>query len=159
MPAEFRTEASFIPTRPAGETTRDASETRRDKEEVHLESGMDLGGERGSPPPISRVNTMRKGSLTLLVSGLALASLLLWQQVQAVRVGYEAGQMRRQMRRQAVLNEGLRVELARLNAPQRLAQDAESRLGMSRPDPESQIHLGRPALRADGHKILSFLWR
>ncbi|MEK7747057.1 MAG: hypothetical protein AAB576_10350 [Elusimicrobiota bacterium] len=102
---------------------------------------------------------MKRTTLTLLASGLALASLLLWQQVQAVRVGYEAGQMRRQMRRQSELNEGLRVELARLNAPERLAQDAEARLGMSRHDPESQIHLGRPALRADGHKVLSFLWR
>ena len=124
-----------------------------------LSSGLDLGGERGSPPPISPGDIMKRTTLTLLASGLALASLLLWQQVQAVRVGYEAGQMRRQMRRQSELNEGLRVELARLNAPERLAQDAEARLGMSRPDPESQIHLGRPALRADGHKVLSFLWR
>lgn len=102
---------------------------------------------------------MNKRTLTLLGSVSALASLLLWQQMQAVRIGYEAGQLRKQMRRQTELNEGLRIELSRLNAPERLAHDAQSRLGMSRPDPESQIHLGRPALRADGHKVLSFLWR
>lgn len=89
-----------------------------------------------------------------------LTFLFLWEQVQATQLGYEVGKAQKTLRSQTQTNAHLRFELARLNAPERLAKEAEERLQMAPPDPERQIFLGK-ALSAEGGRLdgLSFLFR
>lgn len=92
---------------------------------------------------------MRNGRLTAGIAATAAVFAFLWQQIQATRLGYEVGEARAVLRRQREANEYLRLELAGLNSPERLAREAQARLGMSPPTPESLIVLGSPGQRLE----------
>ncbi|MFA6028750.1 MAG: hypothetical protein WC969_02725 [Elusimicrobiota bacterium] len=101
---------------------------------------------------------MNRIRVVVLAALTALAFLFLWEQVQAVRVGYEVGRARKELRLQSQTVVHLRMQLARLRAPERIAREAETRLRMTPPTPESQIFLGRALARGgEGQGLLSFL--
>jgi cell division protein FtsL len=103
---------------------------------------------------------MSKKNLAVYAACAGLAFLFLWEQVQATRVGYEVGKAQKLLREQTQTNAHLRVQLARLQAPERLAREAEARLQMLPPDPARQIFLGQSPIRESGRVgDLSFLFR
>ncbi|MBI5243829.1 MAG: hypothetical protein HY922_09150 [Elusimicrobia bacterium] len=85
---------------------------------------------------------MKRRTCSILAACACLTFIFLWEQVQATRLGYEVGRSQKLLQRQAQMNAYLRMELARLSAPDRLAREAQSRLKMIPPDPQSQIFLG-----------------
>lgn len=102
---------------------------------------------------------MRKNYIIPSVAVLGSVFLFLWQQVQATRLGYVVGQTRAALHQQQEHNAYLRLELAHLQAPERIAKDAHGRLGMSAPNPESLVFLGERKIEKDEPKLLSFLIR
>jgi len=102
---------------------------------------------------------MTKKTYLILAACAGLAFVFLWEQVQAMSLGYEVGRAQKLLQKQAERNAYLRLQLARLNSPERLACAAESRLKMMPPDPQSQIFLGRTAPRGAQSGYLSFLFR
>jgi len=82
-------------------------------------------------------------SQTLLIGFLVVSTAfgLLLEQVQAVRIGYAAGDARERLRRQREVNADLHLELARLASPERLSREARERLGMTPARPEHLVFL------------------
>jgi cell division protein FtsL len=62
-----------------------------------------------------------------------------WCRVQCVRVGYEITQETEYYQRLRALQKALRIELARLKSPDRIARIAKYQLGLSPPRPEQVI--------------------
>ncbi len=99
------------------------------------------------------------GKIALLV-GLVLS--LVWQHVEATRIGYRVENSRRQIVRLRAENAGLRRELESRLAPAQLALNAEKRLGMILANPESLRildSLESPRLRRAWAVQLTRLWR
>ena len=102
---------------------------------------------------------MTKNTYLIFAACACLAFVFLWEQVQAMSLGYEVGKTQKLMQKQTERNAYLRLQLARLNSPERLAGAAESRLKMIPPDPQNQIFLDRTAPRGAQSGYLSFLFR
>lgn len=96
---------------------------------------------------------------TAIVASLSagLLFVFLWQQLQATRLGYAMGRARAEVRTQRERNAYLRMELARLCAPERLAREARSRLGMAPPVPEAIVFLGSTVARPEEPRLLTLL--
>jgi cell division protein FtsL len=56
-----------------------------------------------------------------------------WVRVQCVRVGYEISALTKEQQRLTELQANLKVELARLRAPQRIIRIAQEKLGLTLP--------------------------
>lgn len=84
---------------------------------------------------------MKTKTIVLCAAGTAMAFLLVWEQVQATRLGYKVSRRRAQLRRRLDRTAYLRLELARVQAPARLAVEARRRLGMAPAGPESLVFL------------------
>ena len=85
-----------------------------------------------------------------IASGALLLLALVWQHVQATRLGYEVERSRRQVQSLKGRLAGLRAELEAASAPARLAERARTRLGMFPASPESLRRLPEaPEARAD----------
>jgi cell division protein FtsL len=56
-----------------------------------------------------------------------------WVRVQCVRVGYEISTLTQEQQRLTELQANLKVELARLRAPQRIMRIAQDKLGLTLP--------------------------
>jgi len=84
---------------------------------------------------------MKTRTIALCTAGTAMAFLLIWEQVQATRLGYQVSRRRAQLRRRLDRTAYLRLELARIQAPARLAAEARRRLGMAQAGPESLVFL------------------
>ena len=83
-----------------------------------------------------------------ILLGSAFLFLLVWEQVQSVRLGYEVETLRARAQGQDQKNAYLRLELERLRSPQSVAAAARERLRMGPPTPESVI-----TMDADGPSI------
>jgi cell division protein FtsL len=59
-----------------------------------------------------------------------------WVRVQCVRVGYEISALNKEQQQLAELQANLKVELARLKAPQRITKIAQEKLGLTLPAPK-----------------------
>ncbi len=92
---------------------------------------------------------MKTKTIVLCTAGTAMAFLFVWEQVQATRLGYRVSRRRAQLRRRLDRTAYLRLELADLRAPARIAKEARRRLGMAPAGPESLVFLGSevPRLR------------
>ncbi len=62
-----------------------------------------------------------------------------WSRVQCVKVGYEISNENNKNRNLINLQNNLKVELARLKSPERLADIAKNQLGLKIPTPEQMI--------------------
>ncbi len=76
-----------------------------------------------------------------IVLGSAFLFLLVWEQIQSVRLGYEVETLRSRAQTQEQKNAYLRLELERLRSPQSIAQAARERLKMAPPSPEAVVSL------------------
>lgn len=94
--------------------------------------------------------------------GFSFVFLFVWEQLQAVRLGYRLERARVQIQAQEEKNAFLRFELERLHSPQWLARAARQRLKMSPPSPDALIVLegraARPASRPGTERLLSRLF-
>ncbi len=84
---------------------------------------------------------MKTKTIVLCMVGTAMAFLLVWEQVQATRLGYKVSRRRAQLRRRLDRTAYLRLDLARVQAPARLAVEARRRLNMAPAGPESLVFL------------------
>ena len=64
-----------------------------------------------------------------------------WCRVQAVRIEYEITEETAKMQRLLALQDTLKIESARLRAPQRIAKIARNQLGLTIPAPKQTIVL------------------
>jgi cell division protein FtsL len=62
-----------------------------------------------------------------------------WARNQCVQVGYEISALGKEQQRLNELQANLRVELARLKAPQRITKIAQEKLGLTLPTPKQTI--------------------
>ena len=102
---------------------------------------------------------MRSNTIAVGLGLSVIAFLFLWQQLQATRLGYEVESARSQLRQQRDRNAYLRLELARLHSPDRIAKEARERLHMAPANPECLIFLGSAVQRPDEPQFLSLLIR
>ena len=87
-----------------------------------------------------QTNTMKM--IALCAACTSLVFLFVWEQVQATRLGYKVSRRRAELRQRQDRTAYLRIELARLRAPARLAEEAQRRLQMAPAEPESLVFLG-----------------
>jgi cell division protein FtsL len=75
------------------------------------------------------------------VMAVFIAELLIytWSRVQCVKVGYEISNENNKNRNLINLQNNLKVELARLKSPERLADIATNQLGLKTPTPEQMV--------------------
>ena len=80
------------------------------------------------------------GTWVLLLS-LFMVELLLsaWFRVHCVQTGYAIGKENRKAQELVSLQNSLRIELARLKAPERISYIARNQLGLNMPGPEQTI--------------------
>ncbi|MEJ2282915.1 MAG: cell division protein FtsL [Desulfobacterales bacterium] len=64
-----------------------------------------------------------------------------WCRVQYVRVGYEIQEQTTRIRKLSAMQDNLKIELARLKSPQRIAKIARTQLGLVTPSPQQTIIL------------------
>jgi cell division protein FtsL len=77
----------------------------------------------------------------LIFLGLFIAELLFytWSRVQCIQVRYEISELTADQQRLAMLQDNLKIELARLKAPQRIASIAKQQLGLVAPTSKQLI--------------------
>ena len=77
----------------------------------------------------------------LLFMGLFISELLFytWCRVQSIQVRYEISELAADQQRLVMLQENLKIELARLKAPQRIASIAKQQLGLVAPTSKQLI--------------------
>jgi cell division protein FtsL len=73
--------------------------------------------------------------LSLLCVFIAELLVYTWVRVQCQRVGYEISSVNKERQRLNELQANLKVELARLKAPQRITKIAQEKLGLTLPAP------------------------
>ncbi|RLC26489.1 MAG: hypothetical protein DRH21_02015 [Deltaproteobacteria bacterium] len=76
-----------------------------------------------------------------IIMAVFIAELLIytWSRVQCIKSGYEISNENNKNRNLINLQNNLKVELARLKSPERLAKIAKNRLGLKTPTPEQMI--------------------
>lgn len=79
--------------------------------------------------------------LWILIMMLFMAELLLftWGRVQCVRLGYDIAREETRQQDLMALQRNLKIELAHLKSPERIANIAKNQLGLSIPTPEQLI--------------------
>jgi len=77
----------------------------------------------------------------LLLMFVFMAELLFytWCRVQYVRVKYEITEQTNRIRKLSAMQDNLKIELARLKSPQRIAKIARTQLGLVTPTPKQTI--------------------
>ncbi len=87
------------------------------------------------------VHSTRMVIIWFIVMAVFITELLIytWSRVQCVKVGYEISNENSKNRNLINLQNNLRVELARLKSPERLADIARNQLGLKTPTPEQMI--------------------
>jgi cell division protein FtsL len=87
------------------------------------------------------VRSTRIVIIWFIIMAVFIAELLIytWSRVQSVKVGYEISNENNKNRNLINLQNNLKVELARLKSPERLAKIAKNQLGLKTPAPEQII--------------------
>ncbi|MFC1679668.1 hypothetical protein ACFL2T_05610 [Elusimicrobiota bacterium] len=93
-----------------------------------------------------------KKAVCMCTVGASVIFLFLWQQVQATRLGYEMSRAHSELRHRRDQVAYLRLQLDRLHSPERIAEAARRRLGMSPMNPESVVFLGNAVARTQDAK-------
>ena len=75
--------------------------------------------------------------------GLFIAELLFytWSRVQCIQVRYEISELTADQQRMEMLQDNLKIELARLKAPRRIAEIAKQQLGLVAPTNKQLISI------------------
>lgn len=77
--------------------------------------------------------------LALMFAFMAELLFYTWCRVQYVRVKYEIQEQTTRIRKLAAMQDNLKIELARLKSPQRIAKIAREQLGLVMPTPNQTI--------------------
>lgn len=77
--------------------------------------------------------------LALMFAFMAELLFYTWCRVQYVRVKYEIQEQTTRIRKLAAMQDNLKIELARLKSPQRIAKIAREQLGLVMPTPKQTI--------------------
>ena len=87
------------------------------------------------------VRSTRIVIIWFIIMAVFIAELLIytWSRVQCVNAGYEISNENNKNRKLITLQNNLKVELARLKSPERLAKIAKNQLGLKTPTPEQII--------------------
>lgn len=101
---------------------------------------------------------------TLKIAGASVLLLaLVWQHIEAIRLGYQVEQSRRQIHVLEGQIGDLDMRIEKDLAPAQLAQQAHARLGMFPASPESLRVLGQPDEQPEGEglfgRLLAHAWR
>ena len=74
-------------------------------------------------------------AVCLIFMGLFIGELLFytWCRVQSIQVRYEISELTAKQQRQVMMQDNLKIELARLKSPQRIAKIAKQQLGLILP--------------------------
>jgi cell division protein FtsL len=85
-------------------------------------------------------NTKNLG-IRLVILALFIGELFLytWCRVQCTRTGYEISRENKNYRQMLLMKKNLKIELARLKSPERIAKIAESKLGLVMPSAKQTI--------------------
>ncbi len=94
---------------------------------------------QSAPKPPRRNRKLVVLGLTLLCLFIAELLVYTWARVQCTRTGYEISSLTREQQRLNELQTNLRVELARLKAPQRITKIAQEKLGLTLPTPRQMM--------------------
>jgi cell division protein FtsL len=88
-----------------------------------------------NPTPKIRRRNPKMLAVWIFLLCVFIAELLIytWVRVQCVRVGYEISALGQEQQRLTELQANLKVELARLRAPQRIIRIAQEKLGLTLP--------------------------
>lgn len=62
-----------------------------------------------------------------------------WCRVRCVELGYDIAEEKKNFQRQTALQKDLKIELARLKSPDRIARIAKTQLGLAIPEPKQVI--------------------
>jgi len=94
-----------------------------------------------NPTPKTRNRNPRMLAVGIFLLCVFTAELLVytWVRVQCVRVGYEISALTKEQQRLTELQANLKVELARLRAPQRIIRIAQEKLGLTLPTPKQMM--------------------
>jgi len=87
------------------------------------------------------VRSTRIVIIWFIIMAVFIAELLIytWSRVQCIKSGYEISNENKKNRNLINLQNNLKVELARLKSPERLAKIAKNQLGLKTPTPEQII--------------------
>ncbi len=87
------------------------------------------------------VRSTRIVIIWFIIMAVFIAELLIytWSRVQCIKAGYEISDENNKNRNLINLQNNLKVELARLKSPERLAKIAKNKLGLKTPTPEQII--------------------
>jgi cell division protein FtsL len=91
-----------------------------------------------------RIQRDPKAIITYLVIMLVFIAELLfytWCRVQSVKIKYDIAEQTATSRKLSAMQDSLKVELARLKSPQRIAKIARTQLGLITPTPQQTIVL------------------
>ncbi len=79
----------------------------------------------------------------LAIMGIFMGQLLFytWCRVQCIRVGYAISQEAERYQELVSFQNNLKIELARLQSPERIARIAKEHLGLSTPRPEQMVKI------------------
>lgn len=90
---------------------------------------------------VKKNRSTRMVIIWFIVMAVFIAELLIytWSRVQCVKMGYEISNENNKNRNLINLQNNLKVELARLKSPERLADIAKNQLGLKIPTPEQVI--------------------
>ena len=82
-------------------------------------------------------------AVCLVFMGLFIAELLFytWSRVQCIQVRYEISELTADQQRMEMLQDNLKIELARLKAPRRIAEIAKQQLGLVAPTNKQLISM------------------
>ena len=93
-----------------------------------------------------KVRRKKKLSLKFMLVGLAIMGLFIgelllytWSRVQCVRLRYEIAEKVDEHKHLLAFQDNLKIELARLRSPQRIAEIARTKLGLIIPKPNQMI--------------------
>lgn len=94
-----------------------------------------------APKPNRKLRTQRSIGVWIVLMLVFIMEMLLytWSRVQCVRLGYGISTAIEQQRELRLLQNNLKIELARLKSPERIAKIATERLGLMTPKPEQTI--------------------
>ncbi len=90
---------------------------------------------------VKKNRSTRRVIIWFIIMAVFIAELLIytWSRVQCVNSGYEISNVNKKNRNLINLQNNLKVELARLKSPERLAKIAKNRLGLKTPTPKQMI--------------------
>jgi cell division protein FtsL len=100
-----------------------------------------MGGKKRKKKNKQRNPKVTAAWLLLMFAFIAELLFYTWCRVQYVRVGYEIQEQTTRIRKLSAMQDNLKIELARLKSPQRIAKIARTQLGLVTPSPQQTIIL------------------